>query len=174
MPARIDMIGRVFGGLTVKSEAEPYYRSNGAKLRRYLCVCECGGAATVVGQNLRSGTTKSCGCKSGGFKHGHRKAGVPATVTHNTWSAMRARCNNPKHLAYPRYGGKGVRVCAEWNDQSNGFSAFLRDMGERPIGHTLDRIDNQKGYAPDNCRWATPQEQYENKRVVRGPDGKFI
>jgi hypothetical protein len=84
---------------------------------------------------------------------------------------MLQRCNNPKHSAYPRYGGKGVTVCDEW---ANSFEAFLHDMGERPPGQTLDRIDGSKGYQKANCRWATPRQQYENKPNARDERGRFI
>lgn len=83
---------------------------------------------------------------------------------------MIQRCHNPKHSAYPRYGAKGVQVCARWRED---FRNFLSDMGERPDGHTLDRISNNEGYHPGNCRWATSKEQYENKSVVRDALGKF-
>lgn len=167
---RKEMTGRVFGLLTVIEEADPYYRSSGFKLYRYKCLCKCGRETVVVGQNLRSGTTKSCGCRMGKYKHGH--AGV-GSRTYQTWTAMRARCNNPTHTAYPRYGGKGIAVCDEWNDPETGFQAFLEDMGERPEGLTLDRKDGAYGYSKANCRWATNAEQYENKKVVRDSSGRF-
>lgn len=172
MGKALNLTGRVFGELTVVSEADPYYRSNGTKLRRWLCRCSCGGESTVVGQNLSSGTTKSCGCRMGKFKHGHNRAGK-ATPTYHTWQAMRHRCNEPTHCAYQRYGGAGVTICPEWNDPETGFANFLADMGERPLGCTLDRVDTSRGYEKSNCRWATAAEQYENKRVTRAANGRF-
>lgn len=81
--------------------------------------------------------------------------------TYTSWQAMKTRCYNTKDEHYPRYGGRGIYVCYEW---VNSFEAFLRDMGERPEGRTLDRIDNERHYTKDNCRWATPQEQAYNRK----------
>ena len=74
---------------------------------------------------------------------------------------MRGRCNNPTHQAWPNYGGRGITVCPEWDD----FAVFIKDMGERPDGLTLERIDNNQGYSPDNCKWATHKEQFSNTRT---------
>jgi len=96
----------------------------------------------------------------GKFKHGY---GSSANPTYMSWQAMKARCSNTNTSYYKDYGGRGIAVCAEW---SNDFGQFLKDMGERPEGRTLDRIDNDKGYEPGNCRWATNLEQAHNKRDV--------
>lgn len=167
-----DLVGLRFGLLTVLQEADPLWRSNGYRIRRHLCQCDCGGTAVVTQSNLVSGGTRSCGCRAGRLRHGHRRA-HQSSPTHTTWCAMRARCQNPGHSAYPRYGGAGITVCPRWADPDTGFQAFLADMGERPEGHTLDRIDASLGYFKENCRWATSRQQYENKRVTRGPDGRF-
>lgn len=172
MGKRKDMLGVTFGLLTVLAESEPSYRGNGAPIRRFICRCACGSERSYTGQNLNSGQSTTCGCVRA--KHGHRRANNGAdTPTYATWRAMLHRCNDPKHSAYGRYGGAGVTVCDQWSDPDTGFQTFLRDMGERPEGCTLDRRDNGKGYSPDNCRWATSREQYENKRVVRDATGKF-
>lgn len=92
------------------------------------------------------------------YKHG--KVG---TTTYNVWSSMLARCRNPNCPAFPNYGGRGIDVCDAWIS----FKGFLADMGERPEGLTLERIDNDRGYGPDNCRWATRSEQGRNKRSTR-------
>ena len=79
---------------------------------------------------------------------------------YRTWEKMRERCNNPNSISYARYGGKGVKVCARWDE----FLHFIEDMGERPDGHTLDRINGDEDYCPENCRWATHKEQAANRK----------
>lgn len=160
-----DMKGMVFGRLTVLRENET--RSREGQLV-WICRCECGKTTAVKGRNLRTGNTRSCGCLGvensirqgrNNARHGHARAGEHSR-TYNTWLCMRARCRRPTAPDYGRYGGAGVTVCDRWYDS---FDTFLADMGERPRGKTLDRINNDKGYAPWNCRWATPKEQSENR-----------
>lgn len=96
------------------------------------------------------------------YRHGHGLSGKPS-ATYRTWNAMRQRCENPKSPKYATYGGAGVTVCERWLD----FANFLTDMGERPAGMTIDRLDGSKGYAPENCRWASPKQQQRNIRSNR-------
>lgn len=126
-----------------------------------LCRCDCGKEKEIALCSLRSGATTSCGCyraevvKSSSLTHGKSE-----TSLYNVWIAMRQRCLNPSNPAYPDYGGRGIGIDQAWNT----FEGFLRDMGEPPVGTSLDRIDNDKGYGPDNCRWATRVQQNRNRR----------
>lgn len=153
----IDLVGQKFGRLTVV-ERSAVRKSSGAL---WSCVCECGGKATVNSLKLRTGHTASCGCLKveavPNLRHGYS-----GTRTHRSWKEMRQRCLNPKSDKWQWYGGRGISVCAEWDD----FEQFLIDMGERPIGMTLDRIDSDGNYKKDNCRWANPKQQAETNRGV--------
>lgn len=91
----------------------------------------------------------------------HFKHGMSGSPTYNSWKAMKQRCLNSRHIAYKRYGGAGISICPQWNDD---FSKFVKDMGERPTGTTLERINNALGYFPENCKWATRMEQSSNTR----------
>lgn len=128
------------------------------------CVCDCGGKATVASSQLRFGISQSCGCLRADqrLKHGAARRSTRSSE-YATWLQMRHRCRNPNDPAYHDYGGRGIQVCKAWED----FSQFLADMGQRPSGHSLDRINNDGNYEPSNCRWAPQSIQIRNRRNTR-------
>lgn len=158
-----------FGSLTVIREGVPHTYAQ-KKHRTALVRCECGTEKTIAIGGLRRGTTVSCGCRKSASAvklgrssraHGESAPGSKS-AEYRTWEAMKARCGNPNHVGYPRYGGRGISVCDRW---SGSFSVFLADMGRKPTPkHSIDRIDVNGDYEPANCRWATAKEQSANKR----------
>lgn len=150
--------GQRFGRLTVVEEVKAVSAS-----RRYLCRCDCGISKIVGLSDIRHGKVSSCGC----FR---REVAVERFTTHGrtrdpvyrVWASMVERCNEPRCRAYPSYGGRGIQVCDRWLK----FENFIRDMGERPEGsvrYTVERVNNDLGYSKDNCKWATYEEQANNK-----------
>lgn len=154
-----DIKGHIFGRLTVL-ERDSFVNGK----TRWLCSCECGKQVSVIGQLLRNGRTKSCGCLRSdraaetALKHGGYVGRKP-TRTMRIWKNMIQRTCNPNCPMYARYGAAGIGVCETWKT----FEGFVADMGEALNGLTLERIDNSRGYSPDNCKWATYGEQNRNK-----------
>ncbi len=159
-----DLTGKVFGRLTVLE-----FRREG-KIKKWLCVCECGNKKIIWGSSLKGGTTQSCGClqkertSKAKRTHGHTAAHLYNCETreYKAWCLMKYRCNNPHYHEYATYGGRGVKVCERWQ---NSFENFYADMGDKPTPkHTLDRFPDQNGdYGPTNCRWATQLVQQGNR-----------
>lgn len=156
----IDMAGKKYGRLTVISRCP----ENKGTQAQWVCLCDCGNTKIVLGNSLRSGRTQSCGClHSDVCADLLRTHGYSGTRTHVSWAGMIQRCSDPNSTSYPRYGALGITVNERWKK----FENFFADMGERPDGCSLDRIDPRKNYEPGNCRWATDDEQANNKRNNR-------
>jgi len=136
----------------------------------WRCVCFCDNETSVNSSDLLSGKTQSCGCLRSEMRTDQNmKHGMHGTASYSTWKAMNKRCSNPNTPVYPRYGGRGIKVCDRWRYS---FENFYEDMGDRPENMTLDRKDNDGDYCKDNCRWATAEEQANNMRTtLRFEDG---
>ena len=161
---RLDLTGQRFGRLTVvRLHAMKGYEAI------WECRCECGTLCYPTRHNLRAGNHASCGCL-------RRELGAQKTLTHGasrrgrhspeyrTWSSAKARCFNQRNKRFTEYGGRGITMCDRWVDD---FQAFLDDMGPRPHGHSLDRINVDGNYEPGNCRWATSLDQARNKTTTK-------
>lgn len=169
-PGFKDRTGEPHGLLTVAGYAGSLRIGRDPKRYSYWwCQCACGRYTRLRSSDLVSGNTRSCGpCGrhlwSHAVTHGHTRLDEQSP-TYTAYHSMKARCRNKSNPAYPSYGGAGVKVCARWLDS---FEAFLADMGERPsLRHSIDRIENAKGYEPGNCRWATRKEQGRNQTTNR-------
>lgn len=166
MPKLIDMTNKRIGRLFVAGLGDVQ-----GTTPRWRCVCDCGKEVFVCGSDLRAGKQKSCGClrteQSVTLNTIHGKS---RSVEAHIWNAMKQRCSNKNNIAFQNYGGRGIDVCERWKSS---FESFLQDMGPRPSNsHSIDRRDNDLGYTPDNCYWATGIEQASNtRRNVFVPDG---
>lgn len=171
MPKFRDLTGQRFGLLTAKN---PIITTSSNRTRvKWICKCDCGNKIIVIASNLTSGHTKSCGCLNSKLTIKRNK--IIAASHHGSrerlygvWHGMKARCNNPNNKRYSQYGGRGIKLCSEWNDDYSAFRTWALKNGYDPNAPkgkcTIDRINNDLGYSPENCRWITNDEQQKNKR----------
>lgn len=150
-------IGNTFTRLTVLSRSDNALDGTA----QWLCQCECGKKIVRKGSALRSGVIKSCGCYN---IESHTKHKSCFTKEYKSWQSMKDRCYNPKSKDFERYGARGIYVCDKWIKD---FSAFFADMGKRPKGYSIGRIDNNGLYSPENCQWESPLQQANNTRKTR-------
>lgn len=165
-----DLSGSKFNRLSVVNSSH----TNELGQRVWECLCDCGNKVFVTTAKLSNSHTKSCGCLKKELSSKRLKThGCKGTGAHNSWIAMLSRCNNPKTINYYMYGGAGVTVCDRWSFAKGGsFQNFLEDMGERPDGHTLNRIGGAKVYSKETCEWADAGKQsFEQKLSVDNKSG---
>lgn len=157
----MDLIGKRFGKITVIDYAEPKGKK---KNKAWLCKCDCGTERVVLHYNLVGGKSKSCGCvrgvKIGALMRTHGQSG---THLYSIWKGMKQRCNNEHNPAYRHYGGRGIKILPSWDKDFMSFKRWADKNGYKD-GLSIDRIDPNRGYSPDNCRWVTMEKQQNNKR----------
>lgn len=165
MPAKINIIGRKFTRALVLEDAPPHINPDGSKQTRSRCRCDCGNIFITWNKCLLNGKTMSCGCfHREQLGNSRRTHGMTRTRTYFAWRNMLNRCFYEKLKDFERWGGRGITVCERWR---HSFENFYADVGEAPIGKTIERIDNARGYEPGNVSWETRKVQARNTRSNR-------
>lgn len=164
MPKLNDLTGQTFGLLKVVERAEDYVQPNGRHRPGWKCQCECGKTAMVLGENLTSGRSRSCGCYQKEYMSAHKSTHRETnTKLYGVWCSMKSRCYNPNVKYFKDYGGRGITVCQEWRESYESFRDWALSHGYKD-GLSIDRIENDSGYSPGNCRWVTRAVQSNNRR----------
>jgi hypothetical protein len=154
-------LGSKYGKLTIVEEVEGVVRPNNRIRRKLLCLCDCGNQKVISLDSLRTNHTISCGCVNKEINSKLKTThGLYKTEGYYSWYNMKQRCTNPNRKCYKDYGGRGIKVCDRWDS----FENFIKDMGERPKGYSIDRINSDGNYEPSNCRWADRDTQIKNRK----------
>ena len=167
MPNFIDLTGQKYGRLTVLDRGPDHVRKSGRKIVQWNCICDCGNKIVVSASDLRSGHTQSCGCYMiDRIKEANTRHGKTDSRLYNVWASMRERCYCPTLPTYPRYGGRGIKMCDEWYNSYLEFERWALNNGydENALRGkcTIDRIDVNGNYCPENCRWVDQKTQMSN------------
>ena len=162
MPKLMNLKGKRYGKLVVLERAP----NGSGGMTRWMCLCDCGNKKEVMAKHLKSGAISDCGCeRSKRMTQRNLKHGDSGTKLYNTWCHMRSRCNNPNGIDYPDYGGRGIRVCDEWENSYEAFREWALKSGYQETKKiSIDRINVNGDYEPENCRWVDDYTQANNKR----------